>query len=159
MDTFNLKNFLIENKLTANSKLIKEQEYTEEEDYINPGNSPEQSTDREEYLDKFEEPKLEEESTETSADISKYLSMEGAEAIMKELEKDSSKSYMEAKMHKLKEVINTIEAKCTSLEEAEDLQGYVSASKLKEMKTTVKKLRGVQDKMVKEYEKKYAGKK
>lgn len=100
----------------------------------------------------------EEEMPSEGMDVSKYLSMEGAEAIVSELEKDSAKAYMEAKLKTLKEVINTLEGKCNSLEESEDA-AFISQSKLKEMKATVKKLRKMEEKMVKEYEKKYPAKK
>ena len=97
-------------------------------------------------------------SADEGMNVSKYLSMEGAEAIVKELEKDSAKAYMEAKLNTLKEVISTLEGKCNSLEESEDA-AFISQSKLKEMKTTVKKLRKMEEKMIKEYEKKYPAKK
>jgi len=133
MDNFNLKKFLVENKLTASSRRLIEQS------------------------DDFEE-EVHEEEVQEGESVSKYLSLEGADAIMKELEKDSSKAYMEAKMSKLKEVIETLESKCKSLEESDDA-AFISSSKLKEMKNTSKKLRKYEEKMVKEYDKKYADKK
>lgn len=197
MDNFDLKKFLVENKLTASSRRLieqsddfEEEEYDEEheaelrrggdskydgyvsadmggdpdmyeeekvheeeDDYVNPGNTPDQAKDREEYIEKFGEKSPGE--VQEGESVSKYLSLEGAEAIMKELEKDSSKAYMEAKMSKLKEVIETLEGKCKSLEESDDA-AFISSSKLKEMKSTAKKLRKYEEKMVKEYDKKYA---
>jgi len=161
MDNFNLKKFLVENKLTSNSKLLKEEDH--EDDY-DPDYEAELATGGDSKYDGYlsadmgGNPDMYEEEVQEGESVSKYLSLEGAEAIMKELEKDSSKAYMEAKMSKLKEVIETLESKCKSLEESDDA-AFISSSKLKEMKNTSKKLRKYEEKMVKEYDKKYADKK
>lgn len=170
MDNFNLRNFLIENKLTTKSRLLNEN-YSEEEELVGldleDGPDPEDMYgdvtvshgERKPYRSMMEEEDQElTDSADEGMNVSKYLSMEGAEAIVKELEKDSAKAYMEAKLNTLKEVISTLEGKCNSLEESEDA-AFISQSKLKEMKTTVKKLRKMEEKMIKEYEKKYPAKK
>lgn len=94
---------------------------------------------------------VEEQPTSTSS----YLKMEGPDAIIKELEKEISRVTLEAKMKRLKEIVEAFDTKINSLEEDSDLAGFVSTSKLKEMKRTVKKLRSMNEKYVKEYDKKY----
>jgi len=159
MDNFNLKEFLVENRLTTNSKSLKEEDHEDDYDLDAIGDDSKYdgyvSADMGGNPDMYEEEEVHEEEVQEGESVSKYLSLEGAEAIMKELEKDSSKAYMEAKMSKLKEVIETLEGKCKSLEESEDA-AFISSSKLKEMKNTSKKLRKYEEKMVKEYDKKYA---
>lgn len=64
-NNFNLKNFLVENKLTKNAKSIHQQSATQEqEDFINPTNTEDQAKERKEYLDKVGMPKhMKEQST------------------------------------------------------------------------------------------------
>lgn len=87
--------------------------------------------------------------------VSRYLSLESAEEVIKELEKDVNKATMEAKLSKMKEVIEAIEAKADSLEEDAGLKGFISPKKLSEMRKMTKKLRVMQERYVKEYDKKF----
>jgi hypothetical protein len=61
-------------------------------------------------------------------------------------------------MERVKKAYESLESTATSLEEGEH-SSYISPAKLKEMKTSAKKLRGMHEKLVKEYDKKYMSKK
>lgn len=88
-------------------------------------------------------------------DVHKYLSMKSAEAVLREIEQEINRSSMEQKLARLREVIAAFDNKIVTLEEADDLKGFISTSKLKEMKRMGKKLRALQEKMEKKYEKRY----
>lgn len=143
MSTFDLKKFLTENKLTRISQLKEVDEPASEN-----------------FMDAVDEVEIEEEeviepSEGETSDISKYLSFESAEDIIKEIETDISRTTFEAKLSKMKEVITAIDEKVNSLEEDTSLSGFVNTGKIKEMKRMVKKLRGMEEKYSKEYSKKY----
>jgi len=93
---------------------------------------------------------------EEGQDYSKYLNFESAEEVIKEIESEVSKTTMEAKMSKIKEVIAALEAKANSLEEDSNLKGFVNTGRLKEMRRMTKKLRMTEEKYIKEYEKKFS---
>lgn len=88
-------------------------------------------------------------------EVSRYLSMESADQIISEIEKEVSKTVTEVKMQKLKEIIEAIDQKVSSLEEDSNVKDYVNPSKIKEMRATSKKLRMMQEKMEKDYTNKY----
>lgn len=97
--------------------------------------------------------------TDTVSEVSKYLNMESAEDILTEIEKELQKESMERKLNKLKEVISAIDEKANSLEEDANVKEFVNPSKIKEMRRTTKKLRLMQERLTKEYAKKFADKK
>lgn len=136
---FDLKKFLVENKLTSTSKL-------NEEDYDVPMDET-QEMNTEQPIDEVE-----------SSDVSKYLAMESADDIISEIDKEVVKTTMEAKMKKIKEIIEAIDQKVNSLEEDSNVKDYVNPSKIKEMRTMSKKLRMTEDRYMKEYNKKFMSK-
>ena len=77
---------------------------------------------------------------------------------MKQIETSTNEAAMKHKMERVKKAYESLESTATSLEEGEHAS-YMSTSKLKEMKTSAKKLRGMHEKLVKEYDKKYMSKK
>jgi hypothetical protein len=93
--------------------------------------------------------------TEMEEDYSKYNSVE---ELMKEIEKSTNEAAHQHKMDRVKKAYESLEATATALEEGEHAK-YMSATKMKEMKTSAKKLRMMHDKLLKEYDKKYASKK
>jgi hypothetical protein len=96
-----------------------------------------------------------EEESEVEEDYSKYGSVE---ELMKQIETSTNEAAMKHKMERVKKAYESLESTATSLEEGEHAS-YISDAKLKEMKISAKKLRGMHDKLVKEYDKKYASKK
>lgn len=155
MNNFDIKKFLVENKLTSNSKVVNstkntkrlfKEEFHEEEDTFDFG----------ENID-TEEDFAEDDTVQN--EVSKFLNMESADDIVSEIEKDINKTTMEAKLQKIKEVIQAIDEKANSLEEDANVKEYVNPSKIREMRRTTKKLRSMQDKLTKEYNKKFSDKK
>jgi hypothetical protein len=142
MKKFNLTNFLVENKLTRLGRLS--------EGYM--GTEYDSSEDM--AVDMAKKGVYEEES-EVEEDYSKYGSVE---ELMKQIETSTNEAAMKHKMERVKKAYESLESTATSLEEGEH-SSYISPAKLKEMKTSAKKLRGRHDKLVKEYDKKYASKK
>jgi hypothetical protein len=142
MNKFNLTSFLVENKLTRLGRLS--------EGYM--GTEYESSEDM--AVDMAKKGVYEEES-EVEEDYSKYGSVE---ELMKQIETSTNEAAMKHKMERVKKAYESLESTATSLEEGEHAS-YISDAKLKEMKISAKKLRGMHDKLVKEYDKKYASKK
>jgi len=97
--------------------------------------------------------------TVSVTEVSKYLNMESAEDIIAEIDKELQKETMERKLNKLKEVISAIDEKANSLEEDANVKEFVNPSKIREMRRTTKKLRLMQERLTKEYTKKFAAKK
>lgn len=201
MSNFDLKKFLVENKLTTSSRLQENintpgfDAFADEVEALFPGDDPRQDKlldvvhralidgdltlpahggesyskqvhdlaqnlgmlDEVESVEEVEAPVEEgEEIVDENENINKYLTLESPEDIVREIESDIRKITFEAKMKKLKEVIEAMDSKLNSLEEDSNLQGFVNTSKLKEMKRTLKKLRSIDEKYGKEYDKKYS---
>ena len=138
MNKFNLTNFLVENKLTRLGRLSEGymgSEYESSEDMAKKG--------------------VYEEESEVEEDYSKYGSVE---ELMKQIETSTNEAAMNHKMERVKKAYESLESTATSLEEGEH-SSYISPAKLKEMKTSAKKLRMMHEKLVKEYDKKYMSKK
>lgn len=152
-NNFNIKKFLVENKLTSLSKLNTSGDtyrlFTEEAHY-----------DDSEYLsdniNSAQPDAMPAENTDIVSEVEKYLNLESADDIISEIERDVTKTTMEAKLQKIKEVIQAIDEKANSLEEDSSVKDYVNPSKIREMRRTTKKLRSMQDRLVKEYDKKFA---
>jgi tetratricopeptide (TPR) repeat protein len=96
-----------------------------------------------------------EEESEVEEDYSKYGSVE---ELMKEIETSTNEAAMKHKMDRVKKAYESLEAKATSLEEGEHAS-YIAPMKIKEMKRSAKKLRMMHEKLMKDYDKKYASKK
>ena len=96
-----------------------------------------------------------EEESEVEEDYSKYGSVE---ELMKEIETSTNEAAMQHKIKRVKKAYESLESKATSLEEGEHAS-YIAPTKIKEMKRSAKKLRMMYERLVKEYDKKYASKK
>jgi len=92
-------------------------------------------------------------------DVSRYLSFGTADDVIREIESEVAKTTMEAKMAKIKEVIEALDNKANSLEEDANLKGFVNTGKLKEMRRMSKKLRVMEEKYQREFESKFSDKK
>lgn len=178
MDKFDLKKFLVENKLTQQGRLAEgwhSARLDRTADRL-AYNSPKKVEDEEEL---HLEPEAEDlygdvgvssgEQTpykplgggegpsedDDDVDFSKYSSVE---ELMKEIESSTNEAAQKHKIERVKKAFETLESTATSLEEGEHAS-YISPAKLKEMKTSAKKLRKMHERLVKEYDKKYAKKK
>jgi hypothetical protein len=96
-----------------------------------------------------------EEESEVEEDYSKYGSVED---LMKEIETSTNEAAHKHKMERVEKAYKYLEEKASSLEEGGDAN-FLNPAKMKEMKTSAKKLRGMHEKLLKEYDKKYASKK
>lgn len=143
MNKFNLTSFLVENKLTRLGRLS--------EGYMGSEYDSSEGMAAEE----MEESGVYEEESKVEEDYSKYGSVE---ELMKQIETSTNEAAMKHKMERVKKAYESLESTATSLEEGEHAS-YMSTSKLKEMKTSAKKLRMMHEKLVKEYDKKYMSKK
>lgn len=85
-----------------------------------------------------------------------YTKCSSADEVLKEIEVDLRKATMESKLEILGNVVDAYERKISTLEEDENLKGFVNSSKLKEMRRTCKKLTKEQEKLHKEYNSKYS---
>lgn len=132
--SFDLKKFLTENKLTKTSRLAENDLAFEAEEMQAP---------------------IAEEPAAEGVDVSRYLNLESADDVVKEIESEVSRVTMEAKIAKIKEVIEAIETKANGLEEDANLEGFVNPARIKEMRRMTKKLRMMQERYTKEYERKY----
>ena len=128
-DNFDLRLFLAENKLTKNAKLLKEQdalgitpaaiaeESDEEEDFINPGNTPDQAKNRQEYIDTFGTGPVSEEGEMVQENpLPKYKNID---ELMSNIEHGTNEAAHKYKMGRMKEIADALEAKVSSLEEGE----------------------------------------
>jgi hypothetical protein len=95
-----------------------------------------------------------EEQSKAVVDFSKYSSVE---ELMKEIEVSTNEAAHKHKMERVKEAFEALEARAASLEEGEHA-AYIAPTKIKEMKTSAKKLRKMHESLAKLYEKKYAKK-
>lgn len=152
--SFDLRKFLSENKLTKSSQMInegiseeelsleelevEEDLYAEEEDYGFVG---------------------EDEVAEAEVDVQEYLKFSSVDEVMGHINKQVDKSAHELKMSKIKEAVAAIEGKLSSLEEDANVKDFISDSKLREMRRYVRELRRMEERLIKEYDKKYAEKK
>lgn len=132
--SFDLKKFLTENKLTKSSRLAENDLAFEAEEMQAP---------------------VAEEPTAEGSDVTRYLNLESADDVVKEIESEVARVTMEAKIAKIKEVIEAIETKANGLEEDANLEGFVNPARIKEMRRMTKKLRMMQERYTKEYDKKY----
>jgi hypothetical protein len=175
MDKFDLKKFLVENKLTQQGRLAEgyhSMRLDRTADRL-AYNSPKKVEDEEEV---HLEPEAEDlygdvgvssgeqapykplgggegpSEDDDDVDFSKYSSVE---ELMKEIESSTNEAAQKHKIERVKKAFETLESTATSLEEGEHAS-YISPAKLKEMKTSAKKLRKMHERLVKEYDKKYA---
>ena len=152
--SFDLRKFLSENKLTKPSQMISEG-ISEEELSL-------EELEVEEDLQAEEEDYGfvgEDEVAEAEVDVQEYLKFSSVDEVMGHINKQVDKSAHELKMSKIKEAVAAIEGKLTSLEEDANVKDFISDSKLKEMRRYVKELRKMEERLIKEYDKKYAEKK
>jgi hypothetical protein len=91
-------------------------------------------------------------SVKTEVDFSKYNTVE---ELMKEIETSTNEAAHKHKMERVKEAYESLEARAISLEEGEHA-AYIAPTKIREMKTSAKKLRKMHETLSKVYEKKYA---
>jgi len=154
---FDLRKFLAENKLTKTSQMINEgiseeelsvEEFEMEEDL---------QAEEDDYGFVGEDEVAEEEAVEV--DVQEYLKFSTVDEVMGHINKQVDKSAHELKMAKVKEAVAAIEGKLTSLEEDANVKDFISASKLREMRRYIKELRKMEERLIKEYDKKYAEKK
>lgn len=113
--SFDLKNFLKENKLTTNSILLEEAE----------------------------------------PDNTQYFKYKTPEEIIREVDKQIAKESIEKKIDRLGEIASALDSKISSIEEDAELDGIVNNSRLREMRKCEKGVRKVQERLVREYEKRY----
>ena len=152
--SFDLRKFLSENKLTKPSQMINEG-ISEEELSL-------EELEVEEDLQAEEEDYGfvgEDEVAEAEVDVQEYLKFSSVDEVMGHINKQVDKSAHELKMSKIKEAVAAIEGKLTSLEEDANVKDFISDSKLKEMRRYVRELRKMEERLIKEYDKKYAEKK
>lgn len=149
MNKFDLSKFLVENKLTQLGRL------TEMGDDSSEGYMGTDYESSEDMAVDMAKKGITETEDEVQEDYSKYKSVE---ELMKEIEKSTNEAAHQHKMDRVKKAYESLEATATSLEEGEH-SSYISDAKLKEMKTSAKKLRAMHEKLLKEYDKKYASKK
>lgn len=136
--SFDIRKFLTENKLTKSSRLAENDLAFEAEEMQAP---------------------VAEEPTVEVADVSRYLNLESADDVIREIESEVSRNALETKINKIKEAIEALDSKASSLEEDSNLQGFVNPARLKEMRRMSKKLKVMQERYSKVYEKKYNKKK
>lgn len=129
----------------------------EEEDFINPGNTPEEDINRKNYLKTFGTPPTTVPGEEMVQEkpLPKY---ENIEKLMQEIEHGTNEAAYKHKMAKMKEVAEMLEARVSSLEEG-DGADFVDAKKVKQMKKDIMTLRKQAEKLEKEYDKKFGEKK
>lgn len=178
MDKFDLKKFLVENKLTQQGRLAEgwhsakldrtadrlaynspKKVEDEEELHLEPeaedlyGDVAVSSGEQAPYKSLGSEEGPSEDDDDV--DFSKYSSVE---ELMKEIESSTNEAAQKHKIQRVKKAFETLERTAATLEEGEHAS-YISPAKLKEMKTSAKKLRKMHEKLVREYDKKYAKKK
>lgn len=129
----------------------------EEEDFINPGNTPEEDINRKNYLKTFGTPPTTVPGEEMVQEkpLPKY---ENIEKLMQEIEHGTNEAAYKHKMTKMKEVAEMLEARVGSLEEGEGAE-FVDTKKVKQMKKDIMTLRKQAEKLEKEYDKKFGEKK
>jgi hypothetical protein len=149
MNKFDLSKFLVENKLTQLGRL------TEMGDDSSEGYMGTDYESSEDMAVDMAKKGITETEDEVEADYSKYKSVE---ELMKEIESSTNEAAMKHKMERVEKAYKYLEEKASSLEEGGDAN-FINPTKLKEMKNSAKKLRGMHDKLLKEYDKKYAKKK
>jgi predicted RNase H-like nuclease (RuvC/YqgF family) len=147
MNKFNLSKFLVENKLTQLGRLSEEGYYEGE---VSEEDMPQAPSHEETDANQVYEAEA-----EVEEDFSKYASVE---ELMKEIEISTNEAALKHKMERVKKAYESIEAKATALEEGEHSQ-YLAPGKIREMKRSCKELRKMHERLLKEYEKKYAVKK
>lgn len=127
MNNFDLKKFLVENKLTIASRDINENE---------------------EVTVTGEEP--------TRNEASKYLKHESAQAILSELDNELALAELEIKKEQIQKIIQEIESKISTLEEDAGMQGFVDKAAINEKRKVVKELNREYEKVNKLSEKMHA---
>ena len=141
-------------RLVENALGIDDQE---EEDFINPGNTPEEDINRKNYLKTFGTPPttIPGEEMVQEKPLPKY---ENIEKLMQEIDHGTNEAACKYKMNRMKEIAEMLEQKVGSLEEGEGAD-FVDAKKVKQMKRDISTLRKQAEKLEKEYEKKFGEKK
>jgi len=128
------------------------------EDVLYGGESSSYEEDMDMFNEEMEMPVVDEPAAE-GADVSRYLNLESAEAVIKEIESEIARVSLETKINKIKEAIEALDGKANGLEEDSNLEGFVNPARLKEMRRMTKKLRIMQERYAKEYDKKFNKKK
>lgn len=132
------------------------EESDEEEDFINPGNTPDQAKNRQEYIDTFGTGPVSEEGEMVQENpLPKYKNID---ELMSNIEHGTNEAAHKYKMGRMKEIADALEAKVSSLEEGENAE-HIDQKAVKAMKKDVMTLRKGVDKLEKEFEKKFANKK
>ena len=128
----------------------------EEEDFINPGNTPEDDINRKNYLKTFGTPPTTVSEDEMVQDkpLPKY---ESIEELMKEIEHGTNEAAHNYKMEEMKRVYEALEAKVGSLEEGEHAE-HIDQKAVKQMRKDIAALRKAEEKLRKEFDKKFSGK-
>ena len=94
------------------------------------------------------------ESIEEAKPLPKYNSIE---ELMKEIEHGTNEAAHTYKMNRMKEVAEMLEAKVGSLEEGENAE-HIDQKKVKQMRKDIAALRKAEEKLRKEFDKKFSGK-
>jgi len=138
MNNFDLKKFLIENKLTTASNQVKENELGVEEAL-----PAEEITSNE----------------GSNSNVSKYLNMESAQAILSELDSEMALAELEIKKEQIQRIVQEIESKISTLEEDAGMKGFVDKAAINEKRKVVKELNKAYEQVNKLSEKMHAKRK
>jgi hypothetical protein len=138
MNNFDLKKFLVENKLTTASNQVVENELGVEE------------------MAPVEEPTSNEAAV---SNLDKYLKMESAQAILSELENEIALAGLDLRKEQIQGIIQEIESKISTLEEDAGMQGFVDKTAINEKRKVVKELNKAYEKVHKLSEKMHAKRK
>lgn len=134
MNNFDIKKFLVENKLTFNSAQVANEVETTAED-----------------TPVTEQP--------TQNEVSKYLKHESAQAILLELENEIALAGLDLRKEQIQKIIQEIESKISTLEEDAGMQGFVDKAAINEKRKVVKELNKAYEKVNKLSEKMHAKRK
>ena len=153
----------IHEKLTAKERRLVEMVQNalgidnEEEDFINPGNTPEDDINRKNYLKTFGTPPttVSEDEMVQENPLPKYKNID---ELMSSIEHGTNEAAHKYKMERMKEVAEALEAKVSSLEEGENAE-HIDQKAVKQMRKDILALRKGEEKLRKEFEKKFAAKK
>lgn len=154
MSDFDLRKFLVENRLTKHSQLVNESripaafdEAIEEEDVYRP----DMEEGNYDYQIEEEDVINDEEEVEEGRNLMEY---ESVDEMIKEIENEANKQAMEYKISEVRKSCKRLEEELHSLEES-DHAHMISASKMNKMRKDERKLKKVHEKYLNEYEKKY----
>lgn len=138
MNNFDLRKFLVENKLTTASNQIKENELGVEETL-----PAEEITSNE----------------GSNSKMDNYLRMETAQAILSELDSEMALAELEIKKEQIQSIIQEIESKISTLEEDAGMKGFVDKAAINGKRKVVKELNRAYEQVSKLSEKMHAKRK